>query len=192
MLLVLRRELTIAAKYYFHCLRESISKAKHYLNASADESKRTTPFAQKLGKILEREAEELLRRERNMTWKKWISHKYETLFSPRAAELMLLRNCANAHAASIAAEMNIDVENVLFFQNQKSERSSMKAELAGDMFQESSEENQCFTAYIEAPKATEEELFVFAKRLKAECPMANHMVHKIEFRRGGEYGQKIE
>ena len=86
----------------------------------------------------------------------------------------MLESCAIAHAAEVAAEMNIDVPSINFVEETKAN---------GSLAEESVSQKRTVTAYIEAPNANEEEFVEFVQRIRKECPVTRQMGDDIQFRR---------
>jgi hypothetical protein len=86
-------------------------------------------------------------------------------FSTSAGAAAVIDHCTKAHAAEVAIEQGIDVKSV----NVVAEKSAVG-------------QGTKIVGYIEAPAATEEEVFVFAQKLQKECPAAK-MHGDIEWRR---------
>jgi hypothetical protein len=83
----------------------------------------------------------------------WESLRHAT--STQAAVVALVERCAVSHAADVAVEQGIDVRSV-----------TMNVEKA------SVGEGDKVVGYIEAPNATDEEVYAFAAKLQKSCPAA--------------------
>ena len=100
--------------------------------------------------------------------------KYESSCSTKAAKMALLESCAIAHAAEVAADMGIDVSSIHFVEAGQNMSALGK-----------NEQKSGVIAYIEAPNATDEDLDVFVRRIKKECPVAAQMGDTIHYKRTG-------
>ena len=92
----------------------------------------------------------------------------------QSAKMAMLESCAIAHAAEVAAEMNIDVPNISFV-----EASNQKSALGEQEIKQKS----TVTAFIEAPNVSDENFEVFVERIRKECPVARQMGEDISFKR---------
>ena len=113
-----------------------------------------------------------------MCWKEWFQHKYMTLFSQKSAQMALLQNCANAHAAEIATELGIDVHSLHI--SYETEEATSKSAIKNEQRVKAGSR---VVAYIEAPNANDEQLEVLEKRIRKECPVARSISQSLEFRR---------
>jgi hypothetical protein len=75
--------------------------------------------------------------------------------SKQAGVVALVQHCAAAHAAEVAIANNIDVKSVTV----QMERDAISGE-------------ETVVGYIDAPAATEEEVYVYAQKLEQACPAA--------------------
>lgn len=97
------------------------------------------------------------------TWQA-LKEQATAAFSPKAGMAAVVNHCTQAHAAAVAIEQGIDVKSV----NVVVEKAAVG-------------EGTKVVGYIEAPAASEEEVFVYAEKLQKACPAAR-MHGGIEWR----------
>eukprot|EP00760_Papus_ankaliazontas_P014925 PhM_4_TR1617/c0_g1_i1/m.5206 len=167
-LTLLRREIGVAARYYRHRANTNFQRLLGYPEVTEREAQ-----VRENKKVLQQEfAQAEKEHTEKMSWGQYGRHVYETMFSPRAAEVQLLQQCSQAHAAEIAVELGVDVRSVKV-QFESVKQSDPKAV----------KDEQKVVAYIDAPQATEEEMEMVVSRIRKECPMAQRMGDGVEWRR---------
>lgn len=97
-----------------------------------------------------------------------LAKELKASLSTSAGVMALVQQCTAAHAAEVAMEQGIKVEDVTMSVEVRPHPSAV------------GETEEVVVGYIDAPAATEEEVYVFAERLQQACPMARQM--HIEWR----------
>lgn len=93
--------------------------------------------------------------------------------SRKSGVVAIVQHCAASHAAEVAVEQGIDVKSVtvVLEKSTTDQRAIAEDKVVG---------------YIEAPQASDAELYEFAHRLQRACPAARAMEGRIEWRRRGD------
>ncbi|CCW60580.1 unnamed protein product [Phytomonas sp. EM1] len=99
-------------------------------------------------------------------WKN-LKKSMQSTMSMEAGVMALLQHCAVSHAAKIAIENDINVQDVQFVLEEQQTPNSIEGE-------------KVVVGYIDAPAASEEEFAMFVEKLQKACPVANRM--NIEWR----------
>ena len=108
-----------------------------------------------------------------MGWRERAAHAMQQMkqaASPQAGVAALVQHCAAAHQAEVAVEEGIDVEDiqVVLETVRSADGIGYETKVVG---------------YIDAPKASEEQVYAYAERMKQRCPAANTMQHRMEWRK---------
>lgn len=100
----------------------------------------------------------------------------EQNLSQKAGAMSLLRHCIASHAASLAMEQNLDVQNINLVTERRVKKSSSHPQSSTVEYED------VVVGYISAPKATNEEVYAFARAVGDACPAAKAM--QVEWRVG--------
>ena len=168
----IKSEASVALRYARYLADRAALRLKGHDNMTDEEIEKAAKHREAMAELAARQKARAVSPAPPVDTRSWSTYVKDAIrgvqaaFSTSSGMAAIVDHCAKAHAAEVAIQQNIDVKNVSVVTEKATVGEGTKV-----------------VGYIEAPAATDEEVYAYAAKLQQACPAAR--THGgVEWRRG--------